>query len=138
MEYIGNSTPFLPLTRDLRLIPSRLVLLEISARQIDADQDLRLMIHPGDMSYADSNATRWDRYDTLMEPLSSRLQWMVVPGNHEIESDAITGANFVPYKARFNMPRIKPPVNKPTPSQKGCLHVWPPIPTSRPDCTPSI
>jgi len=109
-----------------------------TARQIDADPDLRLIIHPGDMSYADTNATKWDRYDTLMEPLSSRLQWMVVPGNHEIESDAITGANFVPYEARFNMPRIKPPVNKPTLSQEGCLHVWPPISTPRPDCTPSI
>ena len=35
------------------------------------------------MAYADTESTRWDSYGMKVEPLSSRLQWMVCPGNHE-------------------------------------------------------
>ena len=55
--------------------------------------------HAGDMSYADTDGARWDTYGELIVGLSSRKQWMVAGGNHEIESDAFTGQAFVPYEA---------------------------------------
>jgi len=109
-----------------------------TVRTMDADPELRMILHAGDMAYADSNALRWDSYGLQVEPLSSRLQWMVCPGNHEIESDTNTGYNFVPYENRFVMPRVQPPVNTASPSQKGCEHPWPSRSHQGPDCTPSI
>lgn len=103
----------------------------LTATQIAEDGGVDAVLHAGDMSYADTDQTRWDSYSAAMEPLSSRVPWMVGPGNHEIESDNATGASFTPYEHRFNMPAIAPAVIAPTPSQKGCAHF------ADPDCTPS-
>lgn len=59
----------------------------------------------GDVSYADGNASRWDTWGRLMEPLFSELPLMVLPGNHEIEIDNRTKDAFVHYRNRFRMPQ---------------------------------
>lgn len=88
--------------------------------------DLILMV--GDMSYANlyiTNGTgsssygqafgkdtpihetyqpRWDMWQRLVEPLASRVPFMVIEGNHEVESQ-INGESFVAYKARFAVPQ---------------------------------
>ena len=74
------------------------------------------------MSYADTNSARWDSYGLKVEPLASRLQWMVCPGNHEIESDYYTGQNFQAYEARFAMPAVQEPQFSPSKEQIGCKH----------------
>ena len=66
-----------------------------------------MILHVGDLSYADCNQTLWDSYGELIEPLASKKFWMVSPGNHEIE---FTNAQE-PYRAfeeRYKMPHIKP------------------------------
>jgi hypothetical protein len=66
-----------------------------------------IILHVGDLSYADCNQTLWDSYGELIEPISSKKMWMVAPGNHEIE---FTNAQE-PYRAfeeRYKMPHIKP------------------------------
>lgn len=107
-------------------------------QQLELEEDMRLILHAGDLSYADTDSARWDSYFLMMEPLLSRMQWMVVPGNHEIESDYVTGINFVPYENRVVMPAVQPPIMAPSPHQVGCMWVpsnfGPPWPT---DCTPS-
>ncbi|CAJ1366025.1 unnamed protein product [Effrenium voratum] len=110
---------------------------EETVKQLDADQELQIILHAGDMSYADTNSPRWDSYGMKMEPLASRLQWMVCPGNHEIESDFYTGQNFVAYEARFAMPAVQEAEFSPSPGQVGCKHPFPNVPHTGADCTPS-
>jgi len=73
-----------------------------------------LAICTGDMSYADSNQTRWDTWFNLISPLVSRLPFMVAPGNHEVESDAVTKESFVAYENRFAMPKVRN-------AKRGCI-----------------
>jgi len=61
----------------------------------------------GDLSYADSDEQRWDSWGRLMQPLASSVPGMVAFGNHELETQPITGTNFVPANARFRMPYPK-------------------------------
>lgn len=60
--------------------------------------EVDLVVHYGDISYADDNQQDWDEYFRKIEPFASRVPYMVVPGNHEIPFD------FASYKARFWMP----------------------------------
>lgn len=109
-----------------------------TVKHIEADDEIQLILHAGDMSYADTNATRWDSYGRMVEPVSSRVQWMVCPGNHEIESDYYSGISFIPYEARFVMPAVKAPEFKPSAHQVGCRKPYPPIEQKEADCTPSV
>jgi hypothetical protein len=59
-----------------------------------------MVMHVGDLSYADSLETRWDSWGVLLSPLSSTLPYMTQVGNHE---DEVSGG-FVAYAARFAMP----------------------------------
>ncbi|OWZ23938.1 Iron(III)-zinc(II) purple acid phosphatase [Phytophthora megakarya] len=59
----------------------------------------------GDLSYADSEQYRWDRWGKLMEPLIARMPWMIAPGNHEMELPCQPDVSeFVAYQTRFRMP----------------------------------
>eukprot|EP00656_Telonema_subtile_P033998 TRINITY_DN38140_c0_g1_i3.p1 TRINITY_DN38140_c0_g1~~TRINITY_DN38140_c0_g1_i3.p1 ORF type:complete len:420 (+),score=80.86 TRINITY_DN38140_c0_g1_i3:117-1376(+) len=91
-------------------------------------QEAAVLLHAGDMSYADCDGGRWDRYFDMIEPLSSAMPWMVAAGNHEIEPDG-TGGIMSPYKHRYAMPEAAPGVDSSKyfqdPAQKGY------------DCTPS-
>lgn len=46
----------------------------------------------------------------MLDPVASRLPWMVVAGNHEIEAGSTGGKPFVAYEHRFRMPAVQEPV----------------------------
>ena len=49
----------------------------------DIKKGSSFVLHIGDLSYATGLAYRWDEWMTLIEPLSSRVPYMVSVGNHE-------------------------------------------------------
>jgi len=62
-----------------------------------------LVIHAGDIAYANGNTANWDEYMQFIEPLAASTPYMVCPGNHETAG----GENFVPYSNLFAMPNNK-------------------------------
>ena len=64
-----------------------------------------LAMFVGDLSYADCDAPRWDRWARLTERCFAVLPTMVLPGNHEIELERRTGEAFRGYRARYRMPQ---------------------------------
>ncbi|CAI5703124.1 unnamed protein product [Peronospora effusa] len=59
----------------------------------------------GDLSYADGEQHRWDRWGKIVEPLTARMPWMISPGNHEVERPCqLEVSEFVAYQSRFQMP----------------------------------
>mmetsp|Transcript_21244 Transcript_21244/g.53472 ORF Transcript_21244/g.53472 Transcript_21244/m.53472 type:complete len:454 (-) Transcript_21244:7-1368(-) len=50
-----------------------------------ADPEQQATIIAGDLSYADGNQSRWDRWGALFEPLLSSRVFQPAVGNHEIE-----------------------------------------------------
>jgi len=57
-----------------------------------------MVIHVGDISYADGYQLHWDMFMRKIEPISARVPYMVAPGNHEF------WFNFTAYENRFFMP----------------------------------
>ncbi|KAE8991386.1 hypothetical protein PR002_g20866 [Phytophthora rubi] len=105
------------------------------ASRDDADSDTpeyAALIHIGDLAYAKGSTYLWDQFGAIVQPVASRLPYMVGIGNHEYDyivngedhdlsgSEAALsngwhpeGANFkddshgecgVPYALRFHMP----------------------------------
>ncbi len=68
---------------------------------------LDMILHAGDLAYADCVQELWDSYGKLIEPVSKSISWMVGPGNHEIE---VFGDNqlFKAFESRYRMPNFKP------------------------------
>lgn len=62
--------------------------------------DVQVVIHSGDISYADGYQPHWDVFMNRMEPIVSSVPYMVTPGNHEF------WFNFTAYKSRFFMPGV--------------------------------
>lgn len=60
--------------------------------------DIDLVVHDGDISYADGDQHHWDVFMRKIQPIASRVPYMVSPGNHEFLG------NFTAYKKRFAMP----------------------------------
>ncbi len=57
---------------------------ETAARVLtEIEQGASFVVHIGDLSYASGLAYRWDEWMTLIEPLSSRVPYMVSIGNHD-------------------------------------------------------
>lgn len=81
---------------------------ECTVTQVGRDPAFRFVVHAGDLAYADCFQPRWDTFGELVDPVARRLPWMVVPGNHEIEYDAISNTTFLAYEARFRMPQVAP------------------------------
>ncbi|CAN0341275.1 unnamed protein product, partial [Discosporangium mesarthrocarpum] len=79
-------------------------------RAIGEDPLLDLVLHAGDLSYADCDQSRWDSFMRMLDPVASRLPWMVAAGNHEIENGGMGGRPFQAYEARFTMPATAPAV----------------------------
>ena len=50
------------------------------------NSNISMVLHPGDMAYADGNAALWDFYDIQNEILTSKLPMHYSAGNHEQES----------------------------------------------------
>lgn len=86
----------------------------------DQSDEIDFILHAGDMSYADSDQSRWESWFDKVEFLSTKLPWYVSTGNHEIEHDTATGNTFVPYETRFKMPWVKEAVKAPSPEEKDC------------------
>jgi hypothetical protein len=72
------------------------------------DKSISMILHAGDLSYADCNQQLWDSYGKIIEPLSKRVPWMVCAGNHEIE---FNGTNYdglyTAFENRYKMPQVK-------------------------------
>ncbi|GAV66095.1 Metallophos domain-containing protein/Metallophos_C domain-containing protein, partial [Cephalotus follicularis] len=69
-------------------------------------KDYDLFLLPGDLSYADTQQSRWDSFGRLVQPYASRRPWMVTEGNHEVESffPILFPKAFTAYNARWKMP----------------------------------
>ena len=65
--------------------------------QLAAAGMIDLLIHPGDISYADGNMVEWDNFLRKIEPITAKVPYLVSPGNHEF------WFNFSAYKHRFAM-----------------------------------
>jgi hypothetical protein len=69
--------------------------------------DVAVML--GDLAYADTDARRWDSFARQFDEAGcSHVPWLVMPGNHEIEPDELTGEAFIPYRKRWRTPQIEP------------------------------
>jgi hypothetical protein len=77
----------------------------------------------------------------MIEPLSRRLQWMAVVGNHEIETDYVHNETFRAFKSRFAMPEDEPEIDKTTYEMLPCFKGIDPAtglcPVANYWCTPS-
>jgi len=62
---------------------------------------IELILHVGDLSYADGWQPLWDTYGRMFQNMSAKIPWMVIPGNHENEFFL---QGFTAYQARFSMP----------------------------------
>lgn len=70
-----------------------------------AKSNYDVLILPGDLSYADMNQPKWDRFGLLVQPLASRRPWMVTQGNHDVERIGVLHRTpFTSYNARWAMP----------------------------------
>ena len=61
-------------------------------RDIEAGYDA-FLLHPGDLGYAMGQGYIWDVWGKLVEPISSRVPYMVTVGNHEYDH---TGSHLEP------------------------------------------
>ncbi|KAE9352150.1 hypothetical protein PF008_g5598 [Phytophthora fragariae] len=79
---------------------------EQTIRHLTAVQSsMSMIVCAGDLSYADSDQDRWDRWGKLVEPLIARMPWMITSGNHEVERPCKPEvSDFVAYQTRFRMP----------------------------------
>ena len=74
-------------------------------RHLLREPDISMILHAGDLSYADCDQELWDSYGKMIEPLASSTPWMVCPGNHEIEFNGTDYMNlFTAFEARYRMP----------------------------------
>ena len=46
------------------------------------NQDIDVLLHVGDISYADLFEGQWDEYMRKMEPAVANVPYMTIPGNH--------------------------------------------------------
>jgi hypothetical protein len=95
------------------------------------NNQLGLILHAGDLSYADCQQTVWDTYGVMIEDLAKERPWMVGPGNHEIEFNN-DGSMFLAFEERYKMPADKP-------AEFGAVTIAPGIDSSgNPYCASSV
>jgi len=72
------------------------------------DRSVKMILHAGDLSYADCNQPLWDSYGEMIEPLAKKIPWMVCAGNHEIEYNGTNKDGlFTAFEKRYQMPYIQ-------------------------------
>jgi hypothetical protein len=72
------------------------------------EQNMSMILHAGDLSYADCDQVLWDSYGDMIEPVASTTPWMVCPGNHEIEFNGTDYMNlFTAFESRYRMPYFR-------------------------------
>lgn len=103
-------------------------------QHLSTNPHIQMILHAGDLSYADCNQPLWDTYATMIQPLSQRMPWMVCAGNHEIEYNGDDyGQTFLAFQTRYRMPEIKP-YDLGEVTIPAAINPY----TSKPYCTPSI
>jgi hypothetical protein len=81
----------------------------LTVKHLLNEPDVNMILHAGDLSYADCDQELWDSYGDMIEPLASLKPWMVCPGNHEIEFNGIDYMNlFTAFESRYRMPYVRP------------------------------
>ncbi|PRP80484.1 putative purple acid phosphatase 20-like [Planoprotostelium fungivorum] len=75
-------------------------LLKSMTKEMKRSNPPQLIIHSGDVSYANGDQPIWDDWQHMVNPLASTLPWMIAPGNHEKEHKS----NFLAFRHRFSMP----------------------------------
>ena len=60
--------------------------------------NIDLVLHAGDISYANAFQAAWDEWFRKMELMAAYVPYMAAVGNHEMEF------NFTAYHDRFRMP----------------------------------
>lgn len=95
-----------------------------------SNTELKLILHVGDLGYANCNQTSWDTYGDMTEVLSSKRPWMVGAGNHEIEANN-NNDYFLAFEKRYRMSEHRAEFGAVTiPSNFDALGI--------PQCTPSV
>ena len=81
-----------------------------------SDKDFHGLVHCGDISYADkyqgsrpppsgmSEQSTWDTWGQMVEPIATKIPYMVTPGNHEVVGYESAWENGTIYQKRFIMP----------------------------------
>lgn len=94
------------------------------------NRNIQLIMHVGDLGYADCMQEKWDSYALMVEGLASRTPWMVSAGNHEIEISN-DGRYFQAFEARYRMPQVYP-------ADFGDVTIKPSQYNGHDSCTPSV
>lgn len=64
-----------------------------------------LVLHAGDVSYAEGNALAWREWFAMVEPVASRVPWMIAIGNHETYTASVEGpVEPAFFRQRFGFP----------------------------------
>lgn len=99
-KLIIQGTPVIAFYGDMSTnIPSRET--ERSLTTLAANFSINLVIHNGDISYADSTERIWDEYFRMIEGYAGRVAYMTCVGNHE------NYYNFTAYYTRLTMPYLQ-------------------------------
>jgi hypothetical protein len=107
---------------------------QTTIQHLGENPHIQMVLHAGDLSYADCNQPLWDSYADMIQPLSRRMPWMVCAGNHEIEYNGNDYAQtFLAFQTRYRMPQTQP-------YELGSVTIPSAINpyTSKPYCNPSI
>ncbi|HVL49228.1 MAG TPA: purple acid phosphatase [Candidatus Thermoplasmatota archaeon] len=75
----ANGTTRVVFLADMGIAPEAAKIAEV-VRNLDPD----LVLHGGDLSYAEGNVQEWNAWFRLIEPVASRAAWMPALGNHEL------------------------------------------------------
>jgi predicted phosphodiesterase len=65
--------------------------------------DAQVLIHTGDLAYADGFAPRWDSFGRLMEFVTSTIPMLSVVGNHDV---SVNGLESTAYAMRYPSPHV--------------------------------
>lgn len=66
----------------------------------EAEHGAKFVLHQGDLSYAGGYAYLWDQWLSMIEPISTRVPYMIAIGNHE--QSHLIGGGKDPSKAEGN------------------------------------
>ena len=74
----------------------------VSLEALAKNNTINLIVHSGDISYADEDESIWDEYFRMIQPFAAFVPYMTAPGNHE------NYYNFTAYYSRLTMPINSP------------------------------
>lgn len=57
--------------------------LNTTDRLVEDLDNINIVLHIGDLSYANGYLSEWDQFTSQIEPIASRVPYMVASGNHE-------------------------------------------------------